>query len=261
MNKVKVVKVKEYNFKADISKINSPTTLNNPFGSIIPKIAALATDEFQEFISAEHPGWSQNLIEHKGKMFGVLVVEREDKSMVYLGGVSGNLPLEVNKNDFVPSIFDVSTSDYFINKGMTQITEIGAEIKVAKTQAKVIQLTEDRTQKSKALQQRLFENYLFLNMHSSEKNLIDIFKNSSHGNPPSAAGECAAPKLLQYAFKHGLKPIALTESWWGKSPKGMARKHKEFYPACKNKCRPILEFMLDDFELFNNVKTQRITFS
>ena len=80
---------------------------------------------------------------------------------------------------------------------------------------------------------------------------MQIFKSSSHGNPPSAAGECAAPKLLHYAFKHQLKPIALAEFWWGNTLKNIEREHKDFYPACKNKCRPILEYMLDDTELFN----------
>ena len=68
--------------------------------------------------------------------------------------------------------------------------------------------------------------------------------------PPSAAGECAAPKLLQYAIEHQLKPIALTEFWWGNSTK--EKTHNVFYPACKNKCRPILEYMLEDTELFIN---------
>ena len=77
---------------------------------------------------------------------------------------------------------------------------------------------------------------------------MEIFKHSSNGIPPSAAGECAAPKLLQYAIKHQLEPIALTEFWWGKSNK--EREHNICYPACSNKCRPILEYMLENTELF-----------
>ena len=90
-----------------------------------------------------------------------------------------------------------------------------------------------------------------MNISGQEKNLLEIFKDASNGMPPSAAGECAAPKLLQYAMKHGLKPIALTEFWWG-SPIH-EREHKIFYPACKNKCRPILEYMLEDATLFSSV--------
>jgi len=77
-------------------------------------------------------------------------------------------------------------------------------------------------------------------------------RSSSHGNPPAAAGECAAPKLLQYAFEHRLKPIALAEFWWGNPSQNKEREHKVFYPACKNKCRPILEYMLNDTALFEH---------
>ncbi|RZJ17244.1 MAG: pseudouridylate synthase, partial [Acinetobacter sp.] len=64
-------------------------------------------------------------------------------------------------------------------------------------------------------------------------------------NPPAGAGECAAPKLLQYAFQHHFKPLALTEFWWGQSPKSATWKHKHFYAPCKEKCGPILKHMLE----------------
>ena len=118
---------------------------------------------------------------------------------------------------------------------------------------------KDRVQKSFALQQRLFENYRILNLLGKEKNVLQIFKSSSQGNPPSAAGECTAPKLLQYAFKHQLKPIALAEFWWGNLLTNKEREHQVFYPACKNKCRPILEYMLNDTQLFNQANADCVT--
>lgn len=98
------------------------------------------------------------------------------------------------------------------------------------------QLKEERRQKSGALQQKLFAEYSFLNQFGERKSIGEIFNN----NPPAGAGECAAPKLLHYAFEHHLKPIAMAEFWWGQSPKSEIRKHKQFYPACKSKCEPIL---------------------
>lgn len=98
------------------------------------------------------------------------------------------------------------------------------------------QLKEERRIKSGALQQKLFAEYSFLNQFGERKSIGEIFNN----NPPAGAGECAAPKLLQYAFEHHLKPIAMAEFWWGQSPKSEIRKHKQFYPACKSKCEPIL---------------------
>jgi len=64
------------------------------------------------------------------------------------------------------------------------------------------------------------------------------------GNIPTGAGECCAPKLLNYAALNGLKPVGLSEFYWGKENKSGTRQHKQFYPACVEKCQPILGFML-----------------
>jgi tRNA pseudouridine32 synthase/23S rRNA pseudouridine746 synthase len=110
------------------------------------------------------------------------------------------------------------------------------------------QLKEERKVKSVALQQQLFAEYAFLNQYLELKSLAAIF----NGNPPAGAGECAAPKLLHYAFKHLLKPIAMAEFWWGQSPKGEMRKHQQFYPACTGKCEPILKHMLQGIPMEEN---------
>ena len=110
------------------------------------------------------------------------------------------------------------------------------------------QLKEERKQKSSTLQQQLFTEYVFLNQYQELKSLEDIFM----GNPPAGAGECAAPKLLHYAFTYQLKPIAMAEFWWGQSPKGEMRKHQQFYPACTGKCEPILKHMLQGIPLEEN---------
>jgi tRNA pseudouridine32 synthase/23S rRNA pseudouridine746 synthase len=110
------------------------------------------------------------------------------------------------------------------------------------------QLKEERKDKSAALQQQLFAEYAFLNQYQELKSVAAIF----NGNPPAGAGECAAPKLLHYAFKHLLKPIAMAEFWWGQSPKGEMRKHQQFYPACTGKCEPILKHMLQGIPLEEN---------
>lgn len=123
-----------------------------------------------------------------------------------------------------------------------------AEKAVAEFTASINQLKEERRQKSAQLQQQLFEQYAFLNQYQELKSLGEIF----NGNPPAGAGECAAPKLLHYAFQHSLKPIAMAEFWWGQSPKSEVRKHQQFYPACTGKCEPILNHMLKGISLENN---------
>ena len=101
-----------------------------------------------------------------------------------------------------------------------------------------------RKEKSILLQQKLFDQYKFLNKEGASKSLCDIFEAHSNRKPVSGAGECAAPKLFQYAFEREMKPLAISEFWWGKSTKSEDKKHGNFYPACNDKCRPILSYML-----------------
>ena len=114
------------------------------------------------------------------------------------------------------------------------------------------QLKKERKIASNTLQKRLFSEYHFLNISGEKKSLLDIFKETPQGIPPAAAGECAAPKLLQQAFQEGLTPIAMAEFWWGESPKSEIRKHKYFYPACQGKCQPILGHMLQGMKVDEN---------
>jgi tRNA pseudouridine32 synthase/23S rRNA pseudouridine746 synthase len=113
-------------------------------------------------------------------------------------------------------------------------------------------LKKERKERSAALQQQLFEQYVFLNKDAKEKSLYAIFNDTVFGKPPAGAGECATPKLLQYAFLNGYRPLAMAEFWWGAPPKSEIRKHKQFYPACTGKCKPILEHMLEEIAVDEN---------
>ena len=132
------------------------------------------------------------------------------------------------------------------------------ETRVAKCQQDLDQyqipittLKEDRKKKSGKLQQRLHEGYNFLNQAGETKHLLEIFEHTTVKKPPAGSGECAAPKLLQYAFQHQLKPIAMAEFWWGESLSEI-RRHKQFYPACRGKCEPILAHMLKGIPMEKN---------
>lgn len=125
-------------------------------------------------------------------------------------------------------------------------------LKLERFQDRINQLKEARKKGSAALQQQLFDAYHFLNQKGETKSLLSIFKNTPLQQPPAGAGECAAPKLLQYAFQHELTPIALAEFWWGASPKSEVRKHGQFYPSCRGKCEPILGHMLQGLDVAPN---------
>lgn len=113
-------------------------------------------------------------------------------------------------------------------------------------------LKEQRKTTSNNLQSELFKQYQFSDQSGNLKNLIEIFEKTEIAQPPAGTGECAAPKLFQYAFQHNLTPIAMAEFWWGKSPKSEIRKHQHYYPACIGKCKPILEHMLNGIEMDEN---------
>ena len=130
------------------------------------------------------------------------------------------------------------------------------EIEIAPMLNEINSLKLERKNQSSELQQQLFDNYIFLNNLGKQKNIGEIFSDTYTQKPPSAAGECAAPKLLQYAFLHGLHPITIAEFWWGQSPKSEIRVHGQYYPACRGKCGPILAHMLEGIEVAENPMLQ-----
>lgn len=130
---------------------------------------------------------------------------------------------------------------------------------VSQIQQKLDSLTDEingikkrRKQLSTRLQTKIFKQYRMLNSASIEKDLIELFKSAPFQVPPAGTGDCAAPKLLQYAFKQKLKPLAIAEFWWGHAPKSEIRQHKNFYAACSGKCQPILAHMLEGMAVDDN---------
>lgn len=120
---------------------------------------------------------------------------------------------------------------------------------------RIAALRQRRRSMSDELQRWLFEQYRMLNARGEERNLIDIFSATTHGIPPAGAGDCCAPKLLQYAYSHGLQPVCMAEFWWGESPRQEIRHHLSYYPACRSKCLPILTHMLQGLDVEPNPLT------
>lgn len=130
------------------------------------------------------------------------------------------------------------------------------QVEVNNREELIQELKVERKSRSAALQQQLFGQFRMLNYRKEVKTLCDIFSQTVHKTPPAGAGECAAPKLLQQAYLHGWKPIAMAEFWWGNSPKAEIRHHGYYYPACKGKCEPILQHMLQGLEVEENPMLQ-----
>lgn len=119
-----------------------------------------------------------------------------------------------------------------------------AETAVKRFDEEMVALKRLRRNMSDSLQQWLFGQYRVLNAKGESRTLTDIFAETTRHIPPSGAGDCCAPKLLQYAYRHGLRPLCMAEFWWGASPRAEIRHHLHYYPACRGKCKPILGHML-----------------
>ena len=128
------------------------------------------------------------------------------------------------------------------NSWKERLNEVGQRVKGFETE--ILLLKQERKTRSAALQLWLFRQFNMLNAKGERKDLCEIFKDTPQGLPPAGAGECALPKLLQYAYLHGLQPLAMGEFWCGMSPKDEIRHNGYFYPSCKGKCEPILRHML-----------------
>ena len=168
---------------------------------------------------------------------------------------------ELEVKNLTKKLMQESYNDQFFYKELLEYYETkskkeGKEVLVFEN--KIALLKKERKEKSNYLQQTLFSKYAFLNPQKELKNLLDVF-NDPAIKPPAGSGECSAPKLLQYAFANDLKPISMAEFWWGISPNSAVRKHKNYYPACQSRCKPILTHMLQGLKLDPNLLLENLS--
>lgn len=208
-----------------VSEALRPQQFTYPFCYEAHPLCRMAAEEVRREIAC-HTDWQNEIDE--GKMLGVLVVEDG-----FLAAFSGTLCGKSTLPYFVPPVFDLH----------------GTYFEEEETRISALPMGEERKARSQALQQWLFEQFHFLNAKGKKASLLDIFGEKI---PPSGAGECCAPKLLQYAYQHNLKPLCMGEFWMGKSPKGEIREAGNFYAACQHKCKPILSWMLQGLDVEEN---------
>ncbi len=319
-------------FTTKISEISQPNKFDYPHNYIPHSLAKIAAKELQNYLENQtdlnhnfgliNPNSKDAL----GKMFGVLVVKKNDGKIGYLAAFSGKIAGTTLHKKFVPPVYDVlvengvflkteeknnqinlqlseleSNIDYLkikksylkrVSKNETLLNEekkiIKARRKLRKKLSKqdnqinineefylreyefflntqitplqekynnylqqIEQLKQERKKFSAAGQLEIFKQYKFLNAKNEKENLLTIFKDSTQ-NIPAGAGDCCAPKLLQYAFLNNLTPICMAEFWWGKPSVTAIRKHQHYYSACTGKCKPILYHMLQGLTVDEN---------
>lgn len=215
------------------SDITPPERFTYPFCYEPHPLCILAAEEVKREIDRIHPT--------EGKMFGVLVVS----PLSFLAAYSGLLE---GRNDwpyFVPPVYDAQQPDGYFK---TREREISLTSRLSPLTSKKM---------SQDLQLWLFHQYQFLNARGEKKDLVEVWQDyhcsprirKRFPLPPGGTGDCCAPKLLQYAYQNGLKPLCMAEFWWGPSPKSEIRHHGQFYPACRGKCKPVLTWMLQGLDV------------
>ena len=232
--------------------IKPPERFTYPFCYEPHPLCLLAAEEVKQEIERIHPS--------EGKMFGVLVVVSPPESggvpegrgglngYTFLAAYSGLLE---GRNDwpyFVPPVFDAQDPDGYFK---TKEREISHSTRLTPLASKKM---------SQDLQLWLFRQYQLLNARGEKKDLVDIWQDYHRSPrirkkfplPPGGTGDCCAPKLLQFAYQHHLKPVCMAEFWWGPSPKSEIRHHLQYYPACRGKCKPVLTWMLQGLDVDPN---------
>ena len=212
-----------------------PERFTYPFCYEPHPLCLLAAEEVKHEIERINPS--------EGKMFGVLVVA--EPSLCYLAAYSGLLEGRNDWDFFVPPVYDAQQPDGHFK---TREREISLTTHLSPLTSKKM---------SQDLQVWLFHQYRLLNARGETKDLVEVWQDyhcsprirQRYPMPPGGTGDCCAPKLLQYAYRHHLHPVAMAEFWYGSSPRGEIRHHGQFYPACRGKCLPILTFMLQGLDV------------
>ena len=240
--------------------IPAPERFTYPFCYEPHPLCRLAAQEVQQEL--------KRMTLTEGKMFGVLVVEvpvsphpgTSVPSYYFLAAYSGLLE---GRNDwpyFVPPVYNAQQPDDHFKQEERLISSLRDESQY-----------DERRHRSQELQLWLFDQYRFLNAHGERRKLVNVWQDyhssarirRKYPLPPGGTGDCCAPKLLQWAYSQGLKPLCMAEFWWGPSPKterlqmgddesGMIRQHGQFYPACRGKCKPVLTWMLQGLNVDPN---------
>ena len=243
------------------SVIAPPERFTYPFAYEPHPLCQLAAKAVQAYI-ASHEEIREDA--DRGKMFGVLVVEipKEGPTAIVDAGRLGFLAaysgLLAGRNDwpyFVPPVFDAQQPDGYFKTQEREISRISRDSR----ESRLSRDSSDSSSKqlSQELQTWLFHQYRLLNGRGEVKDLVDVWQEyynrpkllRKYPLPPGGTGDCCAPKLLQYAYQQGLKPLCMAEFWWGETTKTELRHHLNYYPACRGKCKPILTWMLQGLDV------------
>lgn len=186
--------------------------------------------------------------------------------------VVANRLAKSHRNELRKQYIDANQTklDLLIKESQTQKSELNKlkkdwknridkiDLEIFNLKEKINTLKIERQLLSQQTQKQLFDNYKILNFNGISKSISTIFREQTQKEPPAGTGDCCAPKLLNFAYQNQLTPITMAEFWWGKSPKNEIRKHLQYYPACRGKCEPLLNHMLEGLPVDDNPLEKQI---
>lgn len=179
-----------------------------------------------------------------GQMFGVLVCKDKEGDTVVLKAFSGQYRRTYMIDNWVPPAFDPEAYAELVERSEAEIARFSEDILEAEQRDDaplVRQLSEQRRGYSQRMQSEFFGLYRFHCSDGSVKTIAEIFGTLQ---VPTGTGDCCAPKLLSHAYRKGLLPISMVEWYYGSANKSGEKQHKEFYPPCNRRCKPVLATIL-----------------
>jgi hypothetical protein len=181
--------------------------------------------------------------EARGKMFGVLVCRTLEGNTKTIKAFSGQYDGQWELPGWAPPLFNVQNFKSLNDPVEKKIKSLGREAaEKSSDTASRDNILIQRKQLSRQLMKDIHALYQLHNFKGEQCSLFDLFPQGQ--GIPTGTGDCCAPKLLNYAALHNLKPLGLAEFYWGKTNRSASRHEGQFYLACEDKCGPILGFLL-----------------
>ncbi len=179
----------------------------------------------------------------RGKMFGVLECIRPDGTTTILRAFSGQYNGCWVASGWVPPLFDIAEFLALSEVVEPRIKALGAKIAACENGSEGwLAMRKERRLLSRQMMEDVHALYKLTNFRGETANLSEVFLGIT--GIPTGTGDCCAPKLLNFAARQGLRPVGLTEFYWGRENHSGTRQHASLSGCCKEKCRPILGFML-----------------
>lgn len=188
-------------------------------------------------------------------MLGALVCKAQDGKEVTLLANSGNAkaiktsgPAEIDGEIiFVPSIVSAAEIERALSENDREIHGLTEKINKRKSAGDFSDSADKdlRNLRERLCLESLEKVHALYNFHCIDgkiRSLKEICAEYNKGKfPPTGTGDCCAPKLLDYAFSHGLEALSLAEI---KLPQKNKALPDNLVPPCDERCGILLPAML-----------------